>query len=119
MRHEELLQHLFRVETDLLGVGAHVGPPEQAARPACQVVAFEPFQQGDVDFGVFSDCRELHVLLFTLHHIVSDGWSMGVLLREVGALYGAFVHGEPDGPVPFHYPAPEFFRDILDLEGRP
>jgi phospholipid/cholesterol/gamma-HCH transport system ATP-binding protein len=30
-----------------------------------------------------------------------------------------FVHGEPDGPVPFHYPAPEFFRDILDLEGRP
>src|SRR5262249_4243731 len=29
-----------------------------------------------------------HVLLFTMHHIVSDGWSMGVLVREVCALYG-------------------------------
>ncbi len=31
-----------------------------------------------------------HLLLLTLHHIVSDGWSMGVLLREVAALYEAF-----------------------------
>lgn len=30
-----------------------------------------------------------------------------------------FVHGEPDGPVPFHYPAPDYFHDILNLEGRP
>ncbi|HVR95472.1 MAG TPA: amino acid adenylation domain-containing protein, partial [Thermoanaerobaculia bacterium] len=28
-----------------------------------------------------------HVLLLTMHHIVSDGWSMGVLVREIGALY--------------------------------
>src|SRR5688500_2431017 len=36
-----------------------------------------------------------HVLLLTMHHIVSDGWSMGVLHRELGALYGAFARGEP------------------------
>src|ERR1043166_8673785 len=35
-----------------------------------------------------------HVLLFTLHHIVSDGWSMDVLIREVSALYEAYVNGE-------------------------
>jgi len=40
-----------------------------------------------------------HVLLLTTHHIVSDGWSMGVLNRELGALYGAFRGGEPD-PLP-------------------
>jgi len=34
--------------------------------------------------------EEDHVVLFTLHHIVSDGWSMGVLTREVAALYEAF-----------------------------
>ncbi|MGS0897588.1 condensation domain-containing protein, partial [Burkholderia stagnalis] len=40
-----------------------------------------------------------HVLLVTMHHIVSDGWSMGVLIREFGALYHAFVAGRPD-PLP-------------------
>ena len=36
-----------------------------------------------------------HVALFTMHHIISDGWSMGVLVREVTALYEAFTRGEP------------------------
>ncbi|MDB4948868.1 MAG: putative non ribosomal peptide synthetase protein, partial [Gemmatimonadetes bacterium] len=40
-----------------------------------------------------------HVLLLTMHHIVSDGWSMGVLTQELGALYGAFRRGAPD-PLP-------------------
>src|SRR5262249_12859373 len=37
---------------------------------------------------------EEHVLLFTMHHIVSDGWSMGVLVREVSLLYEAFSQGK-------------------------
>ncbi|QXQ20944.1 amino acid adenylation domain-containing protein [Pseudomonas tolaasii] len=46
-----------------------------------------------------------HVLLLTLHHIVSDGWSMGVLTRELMALYQAFSHGQPDPlpPLPIQY----------------
>ncbi|MCC6557807.1 MAG: amino acid adenylation domain-containing protein, partial [Polyangiaceae bacterium] len=40
-----------------------------------------------------------HVLLLTLHHIVFDGWSTGVLTRELGALYDAFVAGRPS-PLP-------------------
>ncbi|WP_238539735.1 non-ribosomal peptide synthase/polyketide synthase [Corallococcus macrosporus] len=36
-----------------------------------------------------------HVLLLCMHHIISDGWSMGVLIREVGALYEAFQRGQP------------------------
>ncbi|HYH81146.1 MAG TPA: amino acid adenylation domain-containing protein, partial [Longimicrobium sp.] len=40
-----------------------------------------------------------HALLVTLHHIVSDGWSMGVFVRELGELYGAFARGEAD-PLP-------------------
>ena len=38
---------------------------------------------------------EEHIVLFTMHHIVSDGWSMGVLVREVNALYEAFASGRP------------------------
>ncbi|WP_103734594.1 non-ribosomal peptide synthetase [Pseudomonas sp. GZJR-8] len=46
-----------------------------------------------------------HVLLLTLHHIVSDGWSMGVLTRELMALYQAFSHGQSDPlpPLPIQY----------------
>ncbi|HEX2076290.1 MAG TPA: amino acid adenylation domain-containing protein [Longimicrobium sp.] len=40
-----------------------------------------------------------HVLAVILHHIVSDGWSTGVLYRELAALYGAFTRGEPS-PLP-------------------
>ena len=36
---------------------------------------------------------ERWVLLLTLHHIVCDGWSMGVLFRELGALYEAALRG--------------------------
>jgi amino acid adenylation domain-containing protein/non-ribosomal peptide synthase protein (TIGR01720 family) len=38
---------------------------------------------------------EEHILLLTLHHIVSDGWSMGVLFQELSALYDAFSNGKP------------------------
>src|SRR6185295_3182682 len=34
-----------------------------------------------------------HMLLLTMHHIISDGWSLGVLVREVGMLYRAFNEG--------------------------
>ncbi|MBV9774525.1 MAG: AMP-binding protein, partial [Gemmatimonadetes bacterium] len=39
------------------------------------------------------------VLSFTMHHVVSDGWSMGVLVREIAALYGACSHGL-ESPLP-------------------
>ncbi|HEU4882390.1 MAG TPA: amino acid adenylation domain-containing protein, partial [Longimicrobium sp.] len=46
-----------------------------------------------------------HVLLLTMHHIVSDGWSMGVLTRELTTLYTAFRRGEanPLPPLPIQY----------------
>ena len=37
---------------------------------------------------------EEHVALFNMHHIASDGWSMGVLLRELRALYKAYRAGK-------------------------
>ena len=49
---------------------------------------------------------EEHVVLFTLHHIAGDAWSLGVLEREVSAFYDAFSHGNEPAlpPLPVQYP---------------
>ncbi|UKE75270.1 amino acid adenylation domain-containing protein [Xanthomonas graminis pv. phlei] len=46
-----------------------------------------------------------HVLLITLHHLVCDGWSMGVLIGELGTLYTAYAHHahDPLPPLPLQY----------------
>ncbi|WP_272002971.1 amino acid adenylation domain-containing protein [Nannocystis radixulma] len=43
--------------------------------------------------GLLRVADDEHVLLLTLHHIAADGWSMGVLIRELGALYEAACRG--------------------------
>jgi arthrofactin-type cyclic lipopeptide synthetase C len=49
---------------------------------------------------------ERHALLVTVHHIVYDGWSLGVFKRELGKLYRAFVEGgaDPLPPLLIQYP---------------
>jgi amino acid adenylation domain-containing protein len=46
-----------------------------------------------------------HAVLATLHHIASDGWSVGILLREIAALYSAALAGAPSplAPLPVQY----------------
>ncbi|HKR13279.1 MAG TPA: condensation domain-containing protein, partial [Pyrinomonadaceae bacterium] len=50
-------------------------------------------------------CPDAYVALLTMHHIVSDGWSLGVLVRELSALYQEFSGGEssmlPELPVQY------------------
>ncbi len=48
---------------------------------------------------------EEHVLLLVAHHIISDGWSTGVLIREISVLYPSFLQGKssPLGDLPIQY----------------
>ena len=39
--------------------------------------------------------EEEHIVLLTMHHIISDGWSVGVLVKEIATLYQAFCQGQP------------------------
>jgi amino acid adenylation domain-containing protein len=49
--------------------------------------------------------REEHAVLLVLHHIIADGWSIDLLIQEIGALYRASLSGEPLAlpPLPVQY----------------
>ena len=49
--------------------------------------------------------EEEHVVLLTMHHIISDGWSIGLVINEVGTLYKAFLEGNlsPLADLPIQY----------------
>ncbi|MDR3671879.1 MAG: condensation domain-containing protein, partial [Holophaga sp.] len=50
------------------------------------------------------DERE-HILLVNMHHIISDGWSLGLMVNELTAFYTAILEGRPDPlpPLPIQY----------------
>jgi acyl carrier protein len=80
--------------TELGGLGA-AEQAEETIRLANEE-AGQPFdlERGPLWRGQLIRLSEAeHVLLFTMHHIISDGWSMGVLIREVSALYEAYLSG--------------------------
>ncbi|MGC4792027.1 amino acid adenylation domain-containing protein [Micromonospora sp. DT178] len=49
-----------------------------------------------------------HVMVLVAHHIAFDGWSVGVLARELGALYPALVAGEPSPLAPLRFQYADF-----------
>ncbi|RYZ40223.1 MAG: amino acid adenylation domain-containing protein [Myxococcaceae bacterium] len=69
------------------------------------------------------DARD-HVLLLCLHHAIADGWSFGILIRELVALYEAFRQGQgsPLIPLPVQYADYALWQrswlqgDVLDAE---
>ncbi len=81
---------------DLQGLPA--APGQRELRRLAQADAERPFDLARGPLLRVSLVRlgaEEHAILLTMHHIVSDGWSMGVLLSELSSLYAAFSRGRP------------------------
>ena len=81
---------------------------EREARELCLADAAKPFDLagGPLLRGkVIRLAEEEHILLLNLHHIISDGWSLGILIRELGAIMDAFRAGRnPElPPLPIQY----------------
>ncbi|KEO82533.1 non-ribosomal peptide synthetase [Tumebacillus flagellatus] len=80
---------------DLLGLRAEERK-EEGDRVAMALIR-EPFELAKAP--LFRPClirlaEEEHLLVLVLHHIVTDGWSKGVLLRELGDFYRSYKKGE-------------------------
>ena len=70
--------------------------------------AQQPFDLGQASLmrvKLLRLAEDEHILLLMMHHIISDEWSIGVLLTEIGVLYEAFTTGRnpalPDLPVQY------------------
>ncbi len=116
VRRHEALRTTFAVRDSVHGGQPQqiIHPPVQLELPATDLTSIADREQEaqriageearlpfDLEQGPLLRTRllqlgeEEQVLLVTMHHIVSDGWSMGVLVREVAALYSAFSTGQP------------------------
>jgi amino acid adenylation domain-containing protein len=111
-RHEALRTTFAVVAGEPVQVISEAGPyglpiedlrhlPEAERESKWRVLAGEEARQAfDLQSGPLLRARLLrlgesdHVLLYTMHHIISDGWSMGVLIRELTTLYEAYARGE-------------------------
>ncbi|MFC1715512.1 amino acid adenylation domain-containing protein [Candidatus Poribacteria bacterium] len=80
-------------------------PETEREAEAIRMAGVEAQQPFDLAQGplfrtkLLSLAEDDHVLLLTIHHIVSDGWSMGIFRRELSTLYEAFSTGKPS-PLP-------------------
>jgi natural product biosynthesis luciferase-like monooxygenase protein len=75
---------------------------EAEARRLCDEEAGRPFDLASgppLRAQLLRVGEQEHIFLLTMHHIVADGWAMGIFVQEVAALYEAFTHGLPS-PLP-------------------
>ena len=135
MRRHEVLRTTFAVRgSDLVQVVAPTPAPsreltridlgslaaarrDQEARRLAYAEARRPF---DLSRGPLARTALLvlgdreHVLLLTFHHVVFDGWSTGIFLRELSLFYGAAVDGETARPRPL----PVQYADFAEWQRR-
>ena len=113
MRRHEVLRTRFEMnegdpvqvidetpEVQLAIVDSEQLPEYERQREMTKLTSLEAGRQFDLDRGPVLRARLLkitrgeHLLLLTLHHVAGDGWSTGVLVRELVQLYEAFTKGE-------------------------
>ncbi len=81
---------------------------EAMVRAAVERDAKAPFDLGRgplLRASLLRVAEDEYLWLYSVHHIIADGWSMGVVLQEVATLYGDFLRGHPSSlmPLPVQY----------------
>ncbi len=121
VRRHEILRTVYRGDTEAFQV---VGPargavfevvdaadPDRGRDRAVELAGAELRRPFDLERGpvfratLFRVSAGEHLLVLNMHHMVSDGWSCGVLGRELGELYSAYArdlpHGLPELPIQY------------------
>ena len=127
IRRHEILRTTFPVENDMpvqriapeavfrLPLDDISAMPEESLEAeALRLAREEASRPFDLSEGPLLRARLLrikpdeHMLVLTMHHIIFDGWSTGILFQELSALYEAFLNGGPS-------PLPELHLQYADF----
>ncbi|MEH1860991.1 MAG: amino acid adenylation domain-containing protein [Nostoc sp.] len=78
------------------------GLPEASVQQIVTQEVRKPFDLNSIPLlraTLLRQAVESHLLILTIHHIITDGWSMGIFFKELEVLYHAFTKGQPN-PLP-------------------
>ncbi len=98
-----------RLATPLVDLsGLQADSRDREAERLAREEAHRPFDLGRLPLlrmALLRFAKEDHVVLLTIHHIVSDSWSMSVFVSELSALYAALLRGRPSplGELPIQF----------------
>ncbi|HSE19509.1 MAG TPA: amino acid adenylation domain-containing protein, partial [Pyrinomonadaceae bacterium] len=101
------IQEPSEVELSVVSLSG-LSEPDKRAGEIISRVSQQPFDlsQGPlIRVELIRLSEQQHIFVLVMHHIISDGWSMGVLVRELSALYNAYSAGQqsPLEPLPIQY----------------
>jgi non-ribosomal peptide synthetase component F/thioesterase domain-containing protein len=106
----QIVSPSFRLQVSLRDLRALAPQPrEEEMDRLCAEEACRPFNvEKDelIRVGLLRMEDRLHILMLTMHHLVSDGWSVGLIMEEFQKIYGAFAEGKssPLPELPIQYP---------------
>ncbi|MBF6169461.1 amino acid adenylation domain-containing protein, partial [Streptomyces gardneri] len=106
----QVIAPVLQIDLPVVDVGSH---PDRRAAEIDRLAAAEVRRPFDLACGPLLRLTVLrvsdveHVLLCTLHHSVSDGWSVAVLTAEIGAAYTSSVTNQPYHPAPLPVQFPD------------
>lgn len=124
VQRHEVLRTVFHYEGDnlsqeiaeernlpLASIDLRLDDPGKREASVQRCIAEETEKKFDLSSGPLARSTLLclssqeHILLITMHHIISDGWSIGILVRELADLYEAYWQGrvDPLAPLPIQY----------------
>jgi len=106
VRDGQPVQIIRPAEAEKLPIADLSGLAEAEQQPLAQQLiesesnrAFDLERETALRVSVLRLKQDEHVILFTMHHVASDSWSIGVLVREMATLYDAFSTGK-QSPLP-------------------